>query len=388
MSWEIIGGLGSFAGSIINGISQATTNQTNQEIANRTNRSNERINESQLAAQRENWKREQENFMLQRQWQLQDREYNTPEAMKQRYLNAGINPYLAMYGGSGMQGAASENSPNAPSFSSPASPIPMQTGAPMQPIDMSGLGIAGQNFVNTKLASERQEADLAALRQQLDLQTMESISRMHKAGVDNAYTEALTNKTLTDLLFDKDSWNHRLQNIENNNNLIQANINKIQEDQKYQHLLNQFEPVRQKLIRREFNAKYNEIMSQVNANNASAAYSIALKCLTDAQKAGLDIDNSVKEEIAGSLVSKAIAEADLAEFNAQRQGRFFEEGEVVGRALPNWYDYKTGQKANWRPTSRRIMKRDKNGKPYFVYMKYSDKHHGDYPLYDKYGGIR
>lgn len=388
MSWEIIGGLGSLAGSIINGISQATTNQTNQEIASRTNRSNERINESQLAAQRENWKREQENFMLQRQWQLQDREYNTPEAMKQRYLNAGINPYLAMYGGSGMQGAASENSPNAPSFSSPPTPIPMQTGAPMQPIDMSGFGIAGQNFVNTKLASERQEADLAALRQRLDLETLESVTRMNKAGVDNAYTEALANKTLQDMLYDKDAWNLRLQNIENNNNLVQANINKIQEDQKYQFLLNQFEPERQRLIRREFNAKYDEIMSQVNANNASAAYSIALKCLTEAQKNGLDIDNAVKDEIAGSLVSKAVAEADLAEFNAQRQGRFFEEGEVVGRALPNWYNYKTGQKANWRPTTRRIMKRDKNGKPYFVTMKYSDKHYGDYPLYDNYGGIR
>lgn len=346
MSWEIIGGLGSLAGSIINGISQATTNQTNQEIASRTNRSNERINESQLAAQRENWKREQENFLLQRQWQLQDREYNTPEAMKQRYLNAGINPYLAMYGGSGMQGAASENSPNAPSFSSPSSPIPMQTGAPMQAIDMSGLGIAGQNFVNTKLASERQEADLAALRQRLDLEVMDAVSRWQKSGVENAYTSALAEKTLQGLFFDRDSWDERLRSISANNDYLQANISKIQEEQKYQHLLNQFEPDRQKLIRREYDANYNEILSQINSNNAQAAYNVALKALSNAQKNGLEIDNATKQEMAGALVSKALAESDLADFEAQMAGRKYYKGEFFGTKT-------TGADANNKPINFR-----------------------------------
>lgn len=185
MSWEIIGGLGSLAGSIINGISQATTNQTNQEIANRTNRSNERINESQLAAQRENWKREQENFMLQRQWQLADREYNTPEAMKQRYLNAGINPYLAMYGGAGMQGAASENHPNAPSFSSPTTPIPMQSGAPMQPIDFSMLGHG------ISVAAEMYYRDRAEERSDYQLANDINVSNMNaKAALMNAASKA------------------------------------------------------------------------------------------------------------------------------------------------------------------------------------------------------
>lgn len=125
---------------------QATqsTNEANAAIAYETNKANKDINESQLAAARENWAREQANFEKQRQWSLEDRayenEYNSPKKLMERYRQAGLNPYLMMDGQNGVA-SASGSTGQAPSFGSPPSPIPMQSGAPAVAPDLSGFGM-------------------------------------------------------------------------------------------------------------------------------------------------------------------------------------------------------------------------------------------------------
>ena len=138
--WEeaLIGmAAGSFA-SFLDSQNVENTNAANERIAFRTNEANKEINNQQIAWAREKYEQEkaENRFLVDQAYQreLENRAYNSPAELKRRYLQAGINPYLAMSGSSGGSASgsigASVGSP--PKYDNP-SMIPMQIGAPMQP---------------------------------------------------------------------------------------------------------------------------------------------------------------------------------------------------------------------------------------------------------------
>lgn len=143
----IAAGAGSFLGGIASGLfgshSQRKTNAANLQIARETNKSNERIQDKQNA------------FNL-KMWNLQNA-YNTPLAQRQRYEDAGINPYFAM---------SNISSGDAESLLS-ANSSPMQA-AQMQPVNYDFIGnsvnIAAQTFAT---AMQGQQAAEAAHAQQI-----------------------------------------------------------------------------------------------------------------------------------------------------------------------------------------------------------------------------
>lgn len=95
------------AGSIGQGISNIIS-------TNNTNNKNYQIHQEQLAAQRKQYEDEvaENRFLVnqQRRWSLEDRdfenEYNSPKAVKQRLIAAGINPAFAMANGQNLFGSA------------------------------------------------------------------------------------------------------------------------------------------------------------------------------------------------------------------------------------------------------------------------------------------
>lgn len=124
--------LASFMDTAVGSSDRRAANELNYYATMDTNKTNANINAEQLAAARENWKREQQNFELQRKWALEDRDfensYNSPINVRNRLLQAGINPALAMSGQGGVASvpSASPKAAQAPSFGSPPSSIPMQ----------------------------------------------------------------------------------------------------------------------------------------------------------------------------------------------------------------------------------------------------------------------
>lgn len=176
--------IGSLVGGVVNGVSNLIS-------TNSTNEANKDINESQLAAQREYWKQQQENWLQERRWSLQDRAfenaYNSPAALKSRYLAAGINPYLAMQGQSAPASvqAVSPSAPNAPNVPS---------SIPMQSPDVSGFGLGISQMVATVLqeqASEREDYrlanDIEVSRINANANFMDAITKAKEAGVNEKF---------------------------------------------------------------------------------------------------------------------------------------------------------------------------------------------------------
>lgn len=139
-----IGAAGSVLGSLIGGGSQAAAqrraNETNMQIARETNAQNYRIFQEQ-----QQFNENQFNRWL---------DYSTPLAQRQRYEDAGINPYMAV-------GQLQNGTPSSALTSANAAPM---QGAQVQPVQ--GLGDALQNSIEraagvfSSIISSTSDADL------------------------------------------------------------------------------------------------------------------------------------------------------------------------------------------------------------------------------------
>ena len=205
--------------------SQADTNETNYKIW-----------QEQLAAQRENWKREQENYLQNRRWQLQDmaseRNWNSVQSQVARYRAAGLNPALAMYGGSGQnQTSTSQATPSQPSFSSPGS-APQMISPQM---DLSGLGITANNALNLYLASQKTETDMQVAKQHADNESFKVASEVMRNHVQNKYTQALVRQVIQQTRFDNEAWAERFEGVKLANQAIRVDMELKHKNKQNQH---------------------------------------------------------------------------------------------------------------------------------------------------------
>lgn len=113
-----ISGLFDVGNSLLNASSQNQANKYNLQAQRETNQANMAINQSQL-----DYASKMYQDQVAQQWKMFNttNAYNSPSAQKQRYLDAGLNPYMMM----GNQPAASASS--MPSAGIP-SQLPMQAG--------------------------------------------------------------------------------------------------------------------------------------------------------------------------------------------------------------------------------------------------------------------
>ena len=100
-----ISGLGSIIGGIVGANGQNSANQANLQAARETNAQNYKIFHEQL---------DYNTNMMNAQ-----NAYNTPIAQRQRYEDAGINPYLALGNISSGSQQSSLTAPNAPNMVTP-----------------------------------------------------------------------------------------------------------------------------------------------------------------------------------------------------------------------------------------------------------------------------
>lgn len=124
----IVGGAIAAAGTLLGGLfgknSQKGANSTNLQIAREANINNKVLQERQNAFNLEMWNKYNE--------------YTTPSAQRQRYEDAGINPYFAM----------SNISSGNPSSSLTSAPSQPTVTSQVQPVDYSFIGQSASNAAN------------------------------------------------------------------------------------------------------------------------------------------------------------------------------------------------------------------------------------------------
>lgn len=194
----IIAGGATLVGGAANLVSQANANNANRDIASETNATNMQINREQLAAQRAMYYTQaRENRALIDQAyerELENRSYNSPQNQKELYLRAGINPLLAgQFGSVGASHSMQVPTGQVPSTSTPNA-IPAQAGAPVQPLNFDGLGLAAQNAANVFLQSKADDRADYALANDIEVSRlnaqsnfMNSITKAKEAGVNELY---------------------------------------------------------------------------------------------------------------------------------------------------------------------------------------------------------
>lgn len=179
-----ISGLFGVQSSVMNAAAQQQANRYNLQAQRETNQANMAINQSQL-----DYAQKMYQDQVAQQWKMFNttNAYNSPEAQKQRYLDAGLNPYIMM----GSQPAASASS-------MPAAGIPNQL--PMQAARMEafnqwnlgkGLSDAGM-FANidaamANTAKTKEETESVALQNEYFRRNQEAdlaIKILTAAGLD------------------------------------------------------------------------------------------------------------------------------------------------------------------------------------------------------------
>lgn len=128
-----IAGLGSVIGGLFGSSSTKNTNKTNLQIARETNATNQQIASAANKLQSDLAFQAREQSI--QDW-YREANYNSPKAQMERLQAAGLNPFLNMD-----KNGNTGNSQSMPQTIQPFTPttIPAQTGAPMQPLDYSGM---------------------------------------------------------------------------------------------------------------------------------------------------------------------------------------------------------------------------------------------------------
>lgn len=172
--------LGSFVGGSTSAAAQRRANATNLQIARETNAQNYRIFQEQ-----QQFNENQFNRWL---------DYSTPAAQRQRYEDAGINPYMAV-------GQLQNGTPSSALTS--ANSAPMQ-GAQVQPVQ--GLGDALQNSIEraagvfSSMMSSISDADLKGSQKtgvDIDNKTrgQQNVANVNKTNAETGKTGAETYRT-------------------------------------------------------------------------------------------------------------------------------------------------------------------------------------------------
>jgi hypothetical protein len=238
--WSALGagisGLFGVGSSVMNASSQNQANKFNLQAQRETNQANMAINQSQL-----DYAQKMYQDQVAQQWKMFNttNAYNSPAAQKQRYLDAGLNPYMMM----GSQPAASASS--MPAAGVPAQ-LPMQA-ARMEAFNQWNLGkglsdagvFANIDATMASASKSKEETKSIALQNEYFRRNQEAdlaIKILTAAGLD----EDKKYKILNNFLF-QDTYESKVLKARLEPHAMQYTMNHLQSEIDLNQTMNQIQ---------------------------------------------------------------------------------------------------------------------------------------------------
>lgn len=276
----------------------------------RSNQSNERINEASLFNAHE---LQQNDFDFQRQMWNDTNNYNTPAAMAQRYREAGINPYLAMQNGSGVASAQQQTG----SGGSVPSMLPMHPIFSSQ--DMSNVLGALVNMAEYRKRSY--EADMSQFNR--DHQEQQFLQDLAKVAEDTHYTKTQRENAQFTLDYLRARREQNLQRDADMDAITGQQLQQIQNENSLFELRQDLLRANVKLSQKQYSVLEQEIRES-KQRIAESVSRIRLNAVSE-QKANKEIDVLIQDEtdkiIRNGILSKDYENYDQSYRNKQNEIR-------------------------------------------------------------------
>ena len=292
---NLIGAGVSLLGGLMGRQNNSDTNKANLSIARENNALQRQMFYDQLA-------------FNERMWQ-KNNDYNTPSAQMQRYLSAGLNPYM-MFGQNGGSGVSA----------SPASGVqPPQLNTPtMQSYDPSASFSSAGNFLSDAQIKRAQVENIREDTKQKAVDNLsrnaENLSRIEKlvSETHSNYARAALSSVEHELklaTFDSVVYQAELQNrsIEEQNQLTYQTRLGVELDNIFKDMHNRYYPS-------QISAELARVWSQVKLNQAQTAVSFAQqkKLAADTVESVLrankmEIENKYIDRLSDAMVRSAEA---------------------------------------------------------------------------------
>lgn len=231
--------LSSFMDTAVSSSDRRAANELNYWAQMDTNKTNAQINADQLAWAKELYRlqKAENRFLVDQAYEreLENRSYNSPQNMKEMYLRAGINPYLASQSGiaGGSHGSVNPSVGSPPSGQVPGS-IPMQA-AHFEPTMPNGLGL--RDALEMYQMSLRNESDMSAVRQRVANETAETKAKIKSMGINDDESKKIIKTLEQQILFNDQSHNSRLEAIELGNEKMRKEMAGMELNMKLQQSL-------------------------------------------------------------------------------------------------------------------------------------------------------
>lgn len=244
--------------AISNASSVSATNKANKQITEDTNATNLQIaretNEMSQHQFNKNMEWLQTQFAKEREYALEDREYNSIENQVNRAVAAGINPSAIIGNGSAAHQTTPVSSVGAPSQSNFQAGYAQASHAEPTTFDFSGLsegiGHAVDAYYQNKLvkaSSEKANYDTQIASANAATQLWENVERIQNMIADTDYkisqsgvSKEQKNNLIKqremleeDLKFARDSYHHRMKQLETGNALMDAQASKTRREERY-----------------------------------------------------------------------------------------------------------------------------------------------------------
>lgn len=248
-------------------------------------------------------KKQEELFREQMAYQTSEREatqeYNTPENQRQRYEQAGINPYLAL-GQMDAGNTTAQTAPSAPQLQVPqygdiisALGDSVKSGiSDTQQLEMYQLGLEQQR-VDARYKLTEKLIQLNSQRADLVLKNQGT----HKLDKEIELLDNQIKQTSTDLEFSQKSLSDRLAFQHSQMKIAQLDEYSKQLSNQYQEWFNDFSKNHGDAQLAEIRSIIENNVSAAALNRSMSAKEAAYKSVLEAQEKGIKIDNFQKNKI-------------------------------------------------------------------------------------------
>lgn len=261
-----IAGAAALTGALINRNSTSSTNRKNRDLAREQNEYNVALQDRQFAFDKEQSELEYQRNL--EKWNMEN-EYNSPQAQRQRLVEAGLNPNLVYGSGTAAAGTAGTAVPySAPRYQSPRAERATYQ-APQFNVDPYQAVSIAQALALQKSQREQVDAQTDAIKQQTKNSAVDELikaveltgARLTVRQKEELYATTISQakENLRKTYAETANLHHMALNIQHRNNLSEQQLYKVAQEIKTLKLDYNVQAFKYKLLKLGVTDKDNAI---------------------------------------------------------------------------------------------------------------------------------